>query len=353
MSLLAPVRNLAARAHGAYDRVGDALLLRTVRIAERAYQPRTGIKQLPPGRGEAVRRFLAPLVDGSVQMDASGPALLLIHGFTDRVFGFAFMPLYYHGDLLARVHRAYGGRVYGYDHRTLSLDPRENARALAELLPAGVEIDIVCHSRGGLVTRALLEWEGAAEVLRRKGIVVGRAVFVTAAAQGSELAMPEQLAKLFRTFPLLADAAAQPVGEEREKAINPLRRLLSTVVGRAADRVARLPGVAALLPGSELIRSLNDSPLARTASYSYVRSNFTATGLPFGELCKAAGIVFGGRANDLIVPCDGAVNVGPLRTDPAAPICELGPDDACHHLRYFELEKVQRFIADQLGLSNR
>lgn len=351
MSLLSPLRTLAKVARGAYDRVGDALLLRTVKVAERVFQPWPGIKQLPVARDKALVRFGAPLVDAPVKPDASGPALLLIHGITDRVFGFAFMPLYLHaGDLIARAHRAYGGRVYGYDHPTLSQSPQANAQALAELLPDGVELDIVCHSRGGLVTRALLESDAAA-VLATKGIVVRRVVFVGAAAQGSDLAVPDRIAELFRTFPLLAAAAVRPLGEDGVREAGRLRKLLSTVVGAASSRVARLPGVASLLPDSEFIRTLNDSPVPRTAAYSYVRSNFSATGLPFGELCRAAGVVFGGRANDLVVPCDGAVNVGPLRSDPAAPVCDLGHEDQCHHLRYFELEKVQRFIADQLGIA--
>ena len=91
MSLLAPARKLAARVRGAYDRVGDALLLRAVRVAERAFQPRPGIKQLRLDPGEARRRFVLPLADPPVRMEGSRPALLLIHGITDRVFGFAFM----------------------------------------------------------------------------------------------------------------------------------------------------------------------------------------------------------------------------------------------------------------------
>ncbi|MBK6853236.1 MAG: hypothetical protein IPG93_16985, partial [Burkholderiales bacterium] len=43
------------------------------------------------------------------------------------------------------------GRIFGYEHRTFSESPIDNALALVDVLPAGARICLVTHSRGGLV----------------------------------------------------------------------------------------------------------------------------------------------------------------------------------------------------------
>jgi hypothetical protein len=45
----------------------------------------------------------------------------------------------------------YGQRIFGFQHRTLSVNPVRNAIELARLLPAGARLYLVSHSRGGLV----------------------------------------------------------------------------------------------------------------------------------------------------------------------------------------------------------
>ena len=57
--------------------------------------------------------------------------------------------------------------VLGFEHWTLSKSPEENTKLLLEQLPktwamngdpdAPLELDIICHSRGGLAVRALIE----------------------------------------------------------------------------------------------------------------------------------------------------------------------------------------------------
>ncbi|WUI60523.1 hypothetical protein OG774_22620 [Actinomycetospora sp. NBC_00405] len=57
----------------------------------------------------------------------------------------------------AHLERAYDGRIIAFDHPTASVPPEQNAKALLRLIPDDVhlELDIVCHSRGGLVARIL------------------------------------------------------------------------------------------------------------------------------------------------------------------------------------------------------
>jgi len=49
----------------------------------------------------------------------------------------------------------YQGRIFGFEHRTFSESPIENAIALADSLPEGARLHLVSHSRGGLVADLL------------------------------------------------------------------------------------------------------------------------------------------------------------------------------------------------------
>ncbi|HEX6746706.1 MAG TPA: hypothetical protein VF092_05370 [Longimicrobium sp.] len=134
------------------------LTLTLVRKAETLLKPHVGLKKLPPASLDP-KPTTAPnvpalpavfLKDTKVEpVTTGGRTLLLVHGIFDRVYGFAFSPLLLWGDLLGRLHAHYVGRVYGYEHQTVSVDPLQNARDLLGFLPDGLEVDIVCHSRGG------------------------------------------------------------------------------------------------------------------------------------------------------------------------------------------------------------
>ncbi|HUO40203.1 MAG TPA: alpha/beta hydrolase, partial [Mycobacterium sp.] len=113
-------------------------------------------------RRPGLRRFAGPQDCASVtRLDgeawnllASGPALLFIHGTGSTSHG-SFGTL--DENTWGTLGHHYGGRVFAYDHPTLSVDPCANAETLATLIPPGIrlEVDIIAHSRGGLVSRAI------------------------------------------------------------------------------------------------------------------------------------------------------------------------------------------------------
>lgn len=80
------------------------------------------------------------------------PMLLFIHGTGSHTLG-GFK------DLRASsaaadwepLARRFGERVFGFEHRTFSESPIDNALQLARTLPAGARLSLVTHSRGGLV----------------------------------------------------------------------------------------------------------------------------------------------------------------------------------------------------------
>ena len=89
--------------------------------------------------------------------------LLLVHGtFSSTIGAFGAMAADENGGgFLSTCIGAYDA-VVGYDHRTLSLDPRQNAQDLLERLSthtpgAELVIDVITHSRGGLTTRSFIE----------------------------------------------------------------------------------------------------------------------------------------------------------------------------------------------------
>ena len=100
-----------------------------------------------------------------IEAKAQGPLLVFIHGTASCTAG-SF------GDLRSAAREAqldwdaiearYGERIYGFEHRTFSESPIENALLLAQTLPAGAQIDLVTHSRGGIVGDLLcVDWTDA------------------------------------------------------------------------------------------------------------------------------------------------------------------------------------------------
>ena len=67
----------------------------------------------------------------------------------------------------------YGGRVVVFDHPSVHVDPDANVRHLLELLPPDrpAVVDVVAHSRGGLVARRLDAAQPAAAAGRPAPVV--------------------------------------------------------------------------------------------------------------------------------------------------------------------------------------
>ncbi|MDQ8020936.1 MAG: CHAT domain-containing protein [Moraxellaceae bacterium] len=83
----------------------------------------------------------------------AGPMLVLIHGTGSSTVG-SYKDLRAAGAAEGdwqRMTERYGDRVFGFEHRTFSESPIDNALLLAETLPAGARLSLMTHSRGGLV----------------------------------------------------------------------------------------------------------------------------------------------------------------------------------------------------------
>ncbi|GJJ04250.1 hypothetical protein RugamoR64_47880 [Duganella rhizosphaerae] len=199
--------------------------------------------------------------------------LLFVHGIFSSIEG-AFSDLAA-DDTMQRLLAQYDDQVFGYDHWTIAKTPQQNALDLLSHLPAdaGWNVDIVCHSRGGLVVRSLLSSAPHAQdaVLaavgqQRAGRIasVGKVYFVAAANQGSPLASPDDVENFLNAAAMLASFSSG-------MALDLVIGLARVVVSLGFDR----PSVQALASGSALIDQLNQgASLLSSASTYYARADF-------------------------------------------------------------------------------
>jgi pimeloyl-ACP methyl ester carboxylesterase len=251
-------------------------------------------------------------------------SLLFIHGTTSSTSG-AFAKLNKFTDVSAQIYAAYGGRVVGFNHHTLTKTVVENVvdfYARLAQFPGTYEFDVVSHSRGGLVARTLKELTPA-EINSLAGnewrvppgvtVNIRKVVFVATPNNGTDLAdannIPGKLDRLATIVSLLPDSGTTIA----------LGAVFSWA-GTVAQGVFKgLPGLRDQSPGSDLLKALN-TPVAAggnpSADYFALQSNYT----PSGGLAKAvlnAGVdrLFGEKQNDLIVPTLGVSEIDAAMLD--------------------------------------
>lgn len=222
--------------------------------------------------------------------------LLLLHGtFSSTASAFADLARGGFFEALAPLH---GGRVFGFDHFTLSRTPEENARMLAEALPgeAPFLFDVVAHSRGGLVLRTLLERPaGAGEAASR--FACGRAVLAAVPNLGTPLASAERwdlaLSGWLNLFDLLPPAPAPLLGEFVVEALLWFARRVTTT----------LPGLSAMDGAGATVAALGQSAVPE--AYSALAASHRAGGPLALRLLESGVDRFFGEPHDLVVPTEG------------------------------------------------
>ncbi|WP_218511131.1 CHAT domain-containing protein [Variovorax sp. dw_308] len=308
------------------------------------------------------------------------PLLLFLHGtFSNFEGGY--------GGLMARtddaagraaglareaIAKAYGERIYAFEHRTLTESPIDNALALAGALPDDAELHIVSHSRGGLVGELLAlagrmremdplaedlisrlfeqdpelsrppglprlneedakrlakTYEKDAERLRdllrlldAKRVRIRRFVRVACPARGTTLAS----GRLDRWLGVLQALVPESfVGDG-------LEFLLAVLKERTDARV--MPGIEAMMPGSALTRLLNRGGITTGADLSVIAGDTQGNGA-FSRLKMFLIDWFYGDQNDLVVNT-GSMSGGLARPPGFARVLEdRGPEVT--HTHYF------------------
>jgi hypothetical protein len=222
------------------------------------------------------------------------PTLLFVHGeLTLSHSCFGALPL----EVLRLVADRYQGRVLAFDHPTVSLDPTANAAWLADMVrDAGLVLDVVAHSRGGLVARILAE-QPERVGLQPDSLRVRRLVMVATPNQGTALADGEQLAKYIERVTNLLEFVPDT------GIVDVLTMVIEVVKQIAVGAYDGLEGIAAMKPGGQWLTELNTAASSKT-SYFAVASNYTLPpGSPLSRVArdKVTDLVFGEAGNDLIV----------------------------------------------------
>lgn len=288
--------------------ITDALIGRPARaIAEhweaehRAY----GLRDFSPANyrqatATPADRDRLALTPAAVARLAGGRALLFVHGtFSTAQGGFHDIPV----ELMTTLNTRYGGRLLALDHFTLSHDPQRNVRWLLETLQqrapdARLEVDIVSHSRGGLVARTLDR--AAALGLDGDRVRVNRIAFVGVPNQGTQLARPDHMVEMIDR--LTTGLNILPPGGVADVLEGIL--IAVKIIGHGALKA--LDGLRAMDPEGDVLRTLNQSGPS-SATYYAVAANYEPTDVGLKALVSRARDVvmdriFEGAANDLVVP---------------------------------------------------
>lgn len=282
------------------------------------------------------------------------PLLILLHGFASTAAG-SF------GDFLteagrpyyAQLRAHYGERIYAFEHRTLTEDPLDNARALLELLPEGQEVHLLAYSRGGLIAELLaLDPSQSlptglppdlADRLRRhlkalgaKKLHVARVVRVASPLAGTGLASDRlDLWLSFLRYGLLLASKANPM---LNQSVDLISRFAFAVAAKRLDpNIA--PGSAAMNPKAALIAALN-AMRAVEQTLTIIAGDVVASG-PWSTLKYLILDAFHGVDHDIVVPTASMVR-GAYRA--RTPRYYYAQHAGVHHWAYFHLGDTLRRI---------
>jgi hypothetical protein len=263
-------------------------------------------------------------------------ALLLVHGTfsrTDAAFG-ELPP-----DFVQTVVQKYGGRVLSFDHPTLSEDPKENAEWFIRALPANaaLELDVVCHSRGGLVSRVLAERQSQLTMGGRT-FTVRRVIFVGTPNAGTILTDTRYVGDFIDSY-TNAVALFPSTG-----VTDVLEAIIAVLKQFAVTAVKSLPGLQSMLPDGDFLRGMNQGD-KDDKKYFALASNFEPTdpGLKAYVRDSLMDAIFD-AANDLVVPTAGVYEGNGSGFFPIDEKHVFSGSDGIAHTRFFADESARTKI---------
>jgi hypothetical protein len=320
--------------------------------------------KLTPRRG--LRRWSSLSRSTGVERPArDGRVLLFVHGTfsnTENLFeGLRANP---DGPAFFDAAKAYYDQILSFDHPTVSVNPFLNAVELARRFEGSqATVDVVCHSRGGLVTR----WW--AEELVEPPTVPGRLILVGSPLAGTSLAAAPRLRASLDYLTNLGNVFGTAAGMASASfpfltAVTGIVRVVTSAT-RFASRVPIFDAAIAMIPGLSAQARTGDNPsiqsLRRGISrgtapdYYVIQSDFEPppVGWKFWRAFQNPGKRIANFGADLVFdePNDLVVNTTSMNdladglkiTDPGH-VHDFGQTHAIHHTNYFEqAETVERF----------
>ncbi|MEA2327143.1 MAG: hypothetical protein QOE68_2102 [Thermoanaerobaculia bacterium] len=309
-------------------------------------------------------------------LPADRPAriLLMVHGtFSTTLGSYGALGITDWGRAFLERARSRYDAIIGYDHRTLSRNPLQNAEDLLGRLEQtnapSLEIDAVAFSRGGLVLRSLIEYLLPSASLRAR---VKRAVFVGATNAGTHLATRQNWERLIDLTTNLVAAGSRVVSLYAPAAlaativresIDTLGALVKAVAGQTVDEET-VPGLAAMVPNGRFVKEINTTqpgqPSTADSLYYSVSSDFDVAGVRDGGGSGQFSARLARWAADALVdaavhePNDLVVHVASMSSIDEGGFVkdklDLGRNPHVYHTIYFTREEVVRAMTAWLGL---
>ena len=272
-----------------------------------------------------------------------GRALLMIHGTNSRTHtAFGGLPR----EFVEAMHARYEGRVFAFDHPTLTHSPRQNIETLLEAIPDGLslDVDIICHSRGGLVSRVLAERQDALALGTRR-IRVGTIVFVGSPNAGTAMADEAFIGDFLDTCTNLLNLVPT------NGVTDAVGLVLTGVKLVATGLWSGLAGLRAMQPSGDFGTWLAEGTQGHDTKYYAIASDFSAAkGGVLGLLAeKLAGRVFKGARNDLVVPTDGVYAENGSRFFPIEGQVVFSDEDGVPHTGFFQFPRTTTHITAWLA----
>jgi hypothetical protein len=288
----------------------------------------------------------------------SGRILLFVHGTfsnNDAIFG-QLQEIESAGAFLHWASSRYE-QILAFDHPTLSVSPVLNGMDLTRLFSeVRAPVDVICHSRGGLVVRWWLEAFAGASVGPR------RVVFVAAPLGGTSLASPAKLRDAFNLFTTVGThlskigAAVSVFAPFMSVAVG-LMNVFVAVTGFVANTpmadlffsaIPGLGGMSRVNNNNELERLQTGS--FRLAPYFAIRSDFQMerAGWQFWKNFQnlqlrtanfGASLIFD-QANDLVVDSRAMIELFKSRGLVSDRVLDFGTNGNVYHTNYFLQPRV-------------
>jgi hypothetical protein len=330
---------------------------------DRGFNPRYGLFDLDGQRVDAI----VP----------TGRVLLIVHGTFSKCDAIVGQLQGIHdgsGQHMLAAARGKYDQVLLFEHPTLAVGPMLNALDLARAFAgSAAQVDVVCHSRGGLVVRWWLE------VLSKQFAPAARVVFCGSPLMGTGLASPYRLRTALKLLTNMASAmhGAAELAALVVPMFSVIQGLMTLVASSTAVlsrtpiadvTAASVPGVAAMsrfgpdgtdfITGNYELEKLGFGWSTAPESYFAVSTNFE-TEDPGWEFWRhfrkeniadtATDAIFSGE-NDLVVDTDSMTRmaVNTRITEPSR-VLAYGTNPVVHHLNYFSQRKTVEFIRSSLG----
>ena len=333
-------------------------------VASKLEELDTGFKRSQPEKASTLRAIKERrLVEYPVipVVEKTKKILLFVHGTfsnNDNLLAAIFKCTQGGGDLIDAAEASYD-QVLAFDHYTLSRSPILNALELARFFAGSeAQIDVICHSRGGLVTRWFFEVMDHVADRKRRAVLVGCPL------GGTSLAAPDKLRSAIDLFTNLGSLVSDGVSLiPFLSAAGAIMKIGFSVAG-AATRVPLIDAGVAMIPGLACqsrvtnnfeLRALTVIPKS-PPQYWAVTSEFKPEGVgwkfwhvfcSWGPIASAATTSIFLQPNDLVVD---TLSMTDFATDEIQPVklkrfCEK---DHVHHTLYFENMQTLAFIRASL-----